>query len=119
MVSVKVFDIIAAFLLCQLFSESVTQLCESEQSVFNKMLKGHTFKTIRVSNPIQCAQTCRKDLICQSINYDTSRGICELNNRTKEARPEHFVFNPDRFYFGGIKDRGKFNLNIRLNFCSH
>lgn len=30
--------------------------------------------------------------------YVFLENICELNNRTKEARPEDFIFNPHRYY---------------------
>ena len=32
--------------------------------------------------------------------------ICELNNRTKEARPEDFVKNKDRYYMAKGPKRG-------------
>ena len=32
--------------------------------------------------------------------------ICELNNRTKEARPEDFVTNKDRYYMAKGPKRG-------------
>ena len=35
---------------------------------------------------------------CQSYNVAMLIAICELNNRTKEARPEDFVKNKDRYY---------------------
>ena len=32
--------------------------------------------------------------------------MCELNNRTKEARPEDFVANSERFYIKRLDGRG-------------
>ena len=32
--------------------------------------------------------------------------VCELNNRTKEARPEDFVTNKDRYYMAKGPKRG-------------
>ena len=34
--------------------------------------------------------------------------MCELNNRTKEARPEDFVPDSDRYYFGVDMNKGEF-----------
>ncbi|XP_078382733.1 pancreatic secretory granule membrane major glycoprotein GP2-like [Oculina patagonica] len=31
--------------------------------------------------------------------------MCELNNRTKEARPEDFVPDSDRYYYGRVRNR--------------
>jgi len=35
---------------------------------------------------------------CQSINYVMEENICELNNRSKEARPEDYVTDPGKIY---------------------
>ena len=35
------------------------------------------------------------------------KDICELNNRTKEARQEDFVKDSDRFYIAKAPQRGK------------
>ena len=39
-----------------------------------------------------------------------SSHMCEFNDRTKEAKPEDFIPDPDRYYFGKRVNRG--NLNI-------
>ena len=42
--------------------------------------------------------------------------MCEMNNRTKEAKPEQFVSDPDRFYMkrgahrGNVADFNYFNV---------
>ncbi|PFX13943.1 Brevican core protein, partial [Stylophora pistillata] len=41
----------------------------------------------------------------QCFNYVISKELCELNNRTKEARPENFVPNSERYYVKSIKKR--------------
>ena len=43
---------------------------------------------------------------CQSVNYVMSRQLCELNNRTKESRPEDFVQDPARVYMTRPSERG-------------
>ena len=40
------------------------------------------------------------------------KDICELNNRTKEAKPEDFVKNSDRYYITRAPKRGKKTVNL-------
>ena len=46
------------------------------------------------------------DVRCQSYNVVMFIAICALNNRTKEARPEDFVTNKDRYYMAKGPKRG-------------
>ena len=39
-----------------------------------------------------------------------SSHMCEFNDRTKEATPEDFNPDPDRYYFGKRVNRGKFSI---------
>ncbi len=87
-----------------------TQQCSnkgSESSQLGMMLQRHIFK--RVTGPVMnyiCLQMCEGDVRCQSFNYVISDESCELNNRTKEARPKDYVPDSDRFYFGRYSGRG-------------
>ena len=47
-----------------------------------------------------------KDDRCQSFNFVISVGMCEFSDRTKEARPEDFIPDPDRYYYQRAMDRG-------------
>ena len=38
-----------------------------------------------------------------------SSHVCEFNDRTKEAKPEDFIPDPDRYYFKKPVNRGKLN----------
>jgi len=104
-------NVIAVFLLrLQSFVESAVEECssEAEYSISGMMLRRHIFKKI-TGAPLGdvCLRECYRDVRCQSFNYVISRGTCELNNRTKEARPEDFVPNSDRYYFKRDMNRGK------------
>ncbi|PFX11921.1 uncharacterized protein LOC111319053 [Stylophora pistillata] len=69
------------------------------------MLKSHTFKTFQVRpGSLDCREACLSDNRCQSYNF-VFKGICELNNRTKEARPEDFVENLERYYMKKSSNR--------------
>ena len=104
-------NFIVVFLLCQQsFVESAVEECsgDAEYSISGMMLRRHIFKKI-TGAPLGdvCLRECYRDLRCQSFNYVISRGTCELNNRTKQARPEDFVPNSDRYYFKRDMNRGK------------
>ena len=111
--------IIATFLLCQnAFVDSAVEECsgEAEYSISGMMLQRHIYKKIAEA-PLGnvCLQECYRDVRCQSFNYVISKETCELNNRTKEARPEDFVPDSDRYYFKRDKDRGKLMSIETLN----
>ena len=104
---------LAALFVASLMSRDIsTQDCGADQySVYKAMLKGHTFKTLKVRpRSLDCRQACIADVRRQSYNYVMHKHICELNNRTKEARPEHFVQNEDRYYITRAPKRGNGNL---------
>ena len=67
--------------------ETTNEACHGEYSVSGMFLKGHTFKTISVDSPTRYQILCSQDVRCQSYNFIIGKHICELNNRTKEARP--------------------------------
>ena len=102
-------------LLCQVFCDpSSAQQCGREYSDFGMTLKKHIFKTIKTATSPECIQACSEDVRCQSFNYVISQYMCELNNRTKEARPEDFVPDSDRYYYGRVRKRGKIPRKLVL-----
>ncbi|XP_078363274.1 uncharacterized protein LOC144647348 [Oculina patagonica] len=72
--------------------------CPAQQKIHGKALKGYTFKTLVSPTAFGCLVDCHYEDRCQSYNYVMKTNICEMNNRTKEAKPEQFVSDPDRFY---------------------
>ena len=79
-----------------------------EVSIFGKMLQKHIFKTITgAALGDVCLRECYRDVRCQSFNYVFTQDKCELSNRTKEARPEDFVPNSERYYFRRYRKRGE------------
>ena len=55
---------------------------------------------------LECRDACLADVRCRSYNVAMFTAICELNNQTKEARPEDFVKNKDRYYMAKGPKRG-------------
>ena len=110
MVTLLCVKILAVVLLCkQAFVDSVVEECsgDPEYSILGMMLQRHIYKTI-TGAPLGnvCLRECYRDFRCQSFNYIISKETCEMNNRTKEARPEDFVSNTDRYYFKRDMNRG-------------
>ena len=90
---------------------AVTQKCpaggRSESSIVGWMLRGHVYDTLHAELPFTCVFKCREDNRCQSFNWVISLLTCEFNNRTKEARPEDFIPNPNRSYYRRDLERGE------------
>ncbi|KAL9964037.1 hypothetical protein ACROYT_G027611 [Oculina patagonica] len=87
-------------ILSVIFHSINSQQCGIDTySIYQMMLKGHTFKTLSARpGSLDCREACNSDVRCQSYNYVMFKDICELNNRTKEARPEDFLKDKDRYY---------------------
>lgn len=84
--------------------------CKVKIAPIGKALIGLVFKKIRVTGPYMCDVECEQERICQSYNYNIEEKICELNNRTEEARPENFQADPARFYAQRLNGRGVYFL---------
>ena len=108
------------FILALLLYSAVTQKCpaggRSESSIVGWMLRGHVYDTLLAELPFTCVFKCREDNRCQSFNWVISLLTCEFNNRTKEARPEDFIPNPDRSYYRRDLQRGKPSLIAQGSF---
>ena len=101
--------------MCQMSYELDAQQCRSEYSIPGMMLKEHIFIVKKTANWLKCVDKCNHDVRCQSFNYVISQGICELNNRTKEATPEDFVPDSDRFYIKRLDERGIVLLSVFIS----
>ena len=101
--------------ICDVVEKTMAQQCPSKRSISGWMLQRHVYKTMLTDIGLPCWLACRTDDRCQSFNFVISSRMCELNTRTKEAKPEDFIRDPDRYYFRKPVNRG--NLNI-INFVS-
>ena len=72
--------------------------CNFRGSDYGKMLTGHTYGTFKINRPSDCLIRCKKDPGCQSYNYKLEEKICELNNRSKETRPQDYITDLNRIY---------------------
>ena len=80
--------------------------CKRFRSIYGWMLKGHVFQEHNAANILACSLLCNSNIRCQSINYVMGRNLCELNSRTKEARPEDYAQDADRVHLTRPSERG-------------
>ncbi|XP_022791294.1 uncharacterized protein LOC111330657 isoform X3 [Stylophora pistillata] len=96
--------VVVTFLMSWMGIISATDQCHlGERSIRGIFLRGHTFLTFRVGLPAECYRRCENEVTCQSINFVIGQNICELNNRTKEARPEDIMQDQTRYYVKRLK----------------
>ncbi|KAL9958398.1 hypothetical protein ACROYT_G035404 [Oculina patagonica] len=74
-------------------------------SIRGMFLRGHTFKTCKIGWHEGCYFKCAEEVTCQSYNVVIGQNVCELNNRTKEARPEDFLPDRTRYYVKRANNR--------------
>nr|XP_058951021.1 uromodulin-like isoform X3 [Pocillopora verrucosa] len=79
--------------------------CRTEINIQGMALEGYVFKRWSLEAPHLCDVKCGQEITCQSYNYNRKFQICELNNRTKEARPENFLSAPAWFYIRRLNGR--------------
>ena len=98
-----------AFSINQALSNGVqdTDGCESFQPIYGGALLHHVYQTLKLPGSIYCLRACDDDIRCQSINHVVHGEICELNNRTKEARPEDFTTDVTKVYMKKFRKRGR------------
>ena len=110
----NLFTVLLLFALCCKCQGETADQCPAQQPIYGKALKGFTFKTLVSPSAFGCLVDCHEEDRCQSYNYVTKKSICEINNRTKEAKPEQFVSDPERFYMTRGAHRSKLILIINL-----
>ncbi|PFX16148.1 Fibrillin-2, partial [Stylophora pistillata] len=102
-------SLFVVLVMIQMFHGITSKQCRASiHSIFQMMLRGHTFMTIEGRQDavaLKCREACHADFRCQSYNIVILNSKCELNNRTKEARPEDFVKDKDRYYMASDSKR--------------
>ena len=83
-----------------------TDACEGFKPIYGGALLHHVYQTLKVPGSIYCLRACDDDIRCQSINHVVLGEMCELNNRTKEARPEDFTDDHTKVYMNKFRKRG-------------
>ncbi|XP_015776013.1 PREDICTED: neurocan core protein-like [Acropora digitifera] len=73
--------------------------CEVYQvPIRGKALLGHTYKTAQAGELFRCFVRCERDSACKSCNFKHAQEICEMNNETKETKPNDFISDDQSYY---------------------
>ena len=67
-------------------------------SIQGIVLCKQNYKSALVKDMFVCYYLCKEDAVCQSINFDKDRNLCELNNRTLSVRPFNMIPDSNAFY---------------------
>ena len=67
-------------------------------SIPGKALRGHTYKTEEIEGLFSCYLLCERDPACKSGNFKHAQRICEMNNETKETKPNDFIPDEQSYY---------------------
>ena len=107
--SVGFLALFLAFSINQALSNGVqdTDGCESFRPIYGGALLHHVYHTLKLPGSIYCLRACDDDIRCQSINHVVHGEICELNNRTKEARPKDFTTDDTKVYMEKFRKRSR------------
>ena len=84
--------------------------CKQKRNIAGMALRGFVFKKFSVSAIHECDISCEREIRCQSYNYVVGEKSCELNNLTKEAKPENFQPDLARFYHIRFFDKGMYQM---------
>jgi len=98
-------------------SQAASQCQTTEKSIGGMFLRGRTFKSCNVQLP-ECFIRCEEEVTCQSFNFAIGQKACEMNNRTKDARPEDFMPHPIRLYMKRANNSWCSSIVLVLFFCS-
>ena len=61
-------------------------------------LSKQNYKSVLVKDMFVCYYLCKEDAVCQSVNFNKNRNLCELNNRTRSVRLSNVVPDSNAFY---------------------
>ena len=79
--------------------ETAGEQCKVYQvPIHDKALRGHTYQTAKVGELFRCYVRCERDPACKSCNFKHTHEICQLNNETKETKPNDFITEKQSYY---------------------
>ena len=79
--------------------QTYSKQCEVYQvPIRGKALRGHAYNTARVGELFRCYMRCERDPACKSCNFKHTQRTCEMNNETKETKPNDFITDEQSYY---------------------
>ena len=99
-------------------SETTGEQCKVYQvPLRGKALCGHTYRTAKAGELFRCYVRCERDPSCKSCNFKHKQEICEMNNETKETKPDDFITDEQSYYIkrtgGGVYNSKRLSVNHR------
>ena len=80
-------------------SNTAGEKCKVYQvPIRGKALRGHTYKTAISGELFRCYVRCERDPVCKGCNFKHTQQICEMNNETKETKPNDFITEQQSYY---------------------
>jgi len=67
-------------------------------SIKGSALVKHCYTSLMTHNILACYYRCKKDKLCQSLNFYEKKNLCELNNRTRAVGSLNFLSYADSVY---------------------
>ena len=67
-------------------------------SIKDAALKKYNYKSFVMQDMFACYYKCKEDKLCQSLNFDTKKNLCELNNRTRAVGYGNFISSAGAIY---------------------
>ena len=75
----------------------------------DNVLLGNIINTSVVADEFECHQKCLGNISCKSFNVhpgaDITKHVCELNNKTRQMKPDDFIAKSGSSYYGQVKVR--------------
>ncbi|XP_020897986.1 uncharacterized protein LOC110236777 [Exaiptasia diaphana] len=78
-------------LLVVLTMITASQDCMKLYSNQGYKLTNHRYRQSSGLDMMTCFMSCKRETSCQSVNYQMEDSLCEMNNRTRESKPKHFM----------------------------
>ena len=86
------------YVLYLILMTSVWQTHGEQCRAYQVPIRGHTYKTAQAGELFRCFVRCERDSACKSCNFKHTWEICEMNNETKETKPNDFISDEQSYY---------------------
>ena len=87
------------------------------------VLLGHVMDKAAVDNEFDCQLKCIANNSCKSFNVhsggNNSNHVCELNNKTRQMKPDNFKWLKGSTYYGSVEASYNFWSILTINFWTY
>lgn len=83
------------------------------------VLLGHVMDKTDVDDEFECQLKCIANNSCKSFNVrsggNNSNHVCELNNKTRQMKPDDFKWLKGSTYYGSVEASYNFLVCFKIN----